>query len=448
MPWFPTFDKTVGQNVLATYSRSMPSLPTDPSERATDTFTGGDRPRIHFTVESGWTNDPHGITHHDGQYHLFHQYVPDRTVWAPHCHWGHAVGPDLLHWRTRPVALAPGEGDDGIWTGSLAVADDGPVILYTATDAHDFALGRVRLARPTDSGWDTWVKGDVVVRAPDDLDVVVFRDPFVRREGAGWRMFVGAGTSSGEALAITYTSADLTNWQYDGIAARRSSREHEPVWMGALWECPQVIEVDGRSVLISSVWDADVLYYAGYGIGDYRDGRFKAQDWGRISFGGSYYAPSFFRDDQGRPCLMFWMRGVQDQQAGWSGALSVPHLLAIRDGKLVVLPHPAWAAAPGRPADLDAVGEAAVRIAWEPDTPGDRIAFEPATALSWDGTQVLLERVGDQTWDAPHSGGRVDIVLDGPVVEAVTTAGVLGGPMVPATSVRVHGGRAQGWVLD
>jgi len=32
---------------------------------------------------------------------------------------GHAVGNNLFELTHLPVALAPGDGDDGIWTGSL-----------------------------------------------------------------------------------------------------------------------------------------------------------------------------------------------------------------------------------------------------------------------------------------------------------------------------------------
>ena len=392
-------------------------------------------------------NDPHGITFHEGRYHLFHQFVPGSTVWAPNCHWGHAVGSDLLHWERRPAALAPGQGDDGIWTGRLVEAEDGARIFYTSTIASDYALGRIRVARPTDESWDGWEKGEFLVDAPADLDIVVFRDPFVRQEGDGWRMFVGAGTSTGDALAVTYTSTDLETWQYDGVTARRASSEVEPVWMGALWECPQIIDVGGRHVLISSVWDADVLYYAGYGIGDYADGRFDAHDWGQISFGGSYYAPSFFRDEEGRPCLMFWMRGVSDAQAGWSSALSLPHLLDVRDGRLVVLPHPAWAAAPGRMVDLAGLTGDPVKVTWTPGAAGDRLELAPSTTLLWDGTEVLLARAGAETWRAPHAGGSVDVVIDGPVLEAVTTGGVLGGPVAPVTSAYAAGGQATGWTI-
>ena len=106
--------------------------------------------------------------------------------------------------------------------------------------------------------------------------------PFVRREASGWRMFVGAAHRDGTAMALSWTSSDLRSWSYDGVVLSRPTAEHEPVWMGALWECPQFFEVDGVDVMVSSVWDADVLHYAGYATGAYRGGRFTAH--GRAAF--------------------------------------------------------------------------------------------------------------------------------------------------------------------
>lgn len=57
-----------------------------------------------------------------------------------------------------------------------------------------------------------------MVEAPDDLDLIAYRDPFVRREGDGWRMFVGAALRDGTAAALSYTSDDLRQWAYSGIA--------------------------------------------------------------------------------------------------------------------------------------------------------------------------------------------------------------------------------------
>ena len=79
------------------------------------------RPALHFTCRDGWINDPLGLTWHDGQYHLFFQYVPQAQGWAPQCHWGHCTSPTLTGWQEQDVALAPGDGDDGVWSDRKSV---------------------------------------------------------------------------------------------------------------------------------------------------------------------------------------------------------------------------------------------------------------------------------------------------------------------------------------
>jgi beta-fructofuranosidase len=391
------------------------------------------RPEFHFTAQSGWINDPHGITSRNGGYDLFYQYVPGSLVWAPNCHWGHAAGPDLFTWEELPVALAPGDGDDGIWTGSLVTDDFGTTrIFYTSVTQPDIGVGKVRIAKPKDDSWLEWEKGNVVVTAPVELDVLAYRDPVVVREGSGWRMFVGAGLQGGKAAALSYTSTDLESWSYEGITAQRSTDEKDPAWTGAMWECPQLFELDGRHVMISSVWDNDVLYYAGYGIGTYSKGVFEAESWGQLTFGPSYYAPSLFRDDRGRACLTFWMRGIQDVDEGWSSAHSVPHVLRLEGDRLVAEPHP----------DLDryharidasqaqhAVSGRAADVVWTPDGSASVLSV-----LSDDEEIVRLEMRRDTIvavcqsgeWEFPYDGGNVRVVIDGPVVEVSSAGGIFG----------------------
>lgn len=407
------------------------------------------RPTLHLTAERGWINDPHGITYRDGRYHLFHQYVPDSLTHRPGCHWGHAVSDDLLTWERRPVALAPGEGDDGIWTGSLVVTGDAPsdaVILYTSVLASDYGMGRVRLASPTDDDWDVWAKGEIVVEPPAELDLIAFRDPFVVPDGDGWRMFVGGATRSGDALAIGYTSDDLTTWRYDGVAAGRSTHEREPVWMGALWECPQLVAIDGRGVMVSSVWDDDVLHYVGYGVGTLDGGRFRAQDWGRLTFGSSYYAPSFFRDADGEPCLMFWMRGVMDEAAGWASCLSVPYRLGVVNDRLVATPHPALAAARGEPWAPGAEIGGPIDAVWSPVSPGSAVVLSAhdgeVARIVVERTRLVLERQGEPAWSMPYTGGPIRLILDGPALEIATGDGVLGAAVSPAVGLATSGGSA------
>lgn len=401
------------------------------------------RPAFHFTADEGWINDPHGITVRDDGYHVFFQYVPGRTSWAPNCHWGHGVGPDLLSLTTLPVSLAPGDRDDGIWTGSLVTDEEGESrIFYTSTTQPAIGIGRVRVATPTDEGWVGWAKGPVVVDAPEGFDLVAYRDPFVVRDPDAWRMFVGAGGVDGTAMALAYRSEDLETWTYEGVALERPTSERDPVWLGALWECPQVAEVDGVHVMVSSVWDDDVLHYAGYALGSYATGRFDAKTWGRLTHGPSYYAPSFFRDAGGRPCLLFWMRGVEDLEAGWASAHSVPYVLGVEGDRLVASPHPDVEGYRQAPVADGVVPGLAADVSWSPR--------EDAPFVVSSGGETMLElrlvagrleaRVGDEVWHLPYDGDGVRVILDAQVVEISCAAGLLGLVSVPAgDSLRIDG---------
>ena len=392
------------------------------------------RPEFHFTAPSGWINDPHGITYRDGRYHLFYQYVPESLVWAPNCHWGHATGPDLFDWTVQPVALAPGDGDDGIWTGSLVTDDAGEsTIFYTSVVQPGIGIGRVRRAHPADPEWLTWAKEGVVATAPAELDIIAYRDPFVFRDGEGWRMFVGAGLADGTATALSYSSADLAEWSYDGIAVQRSTTETQPVWTGALWECPQLFELDGRHVMVTSVWDDDVLHYVIYAVGDYVDGNFTPTSWGRLSYGPSYYAPSFFRDADGKPSLTFWLRHVEDRDAGWASAHSIPHTLSLVGETLVATPH-AGLEKYRREVTTSRIAGLAADCSWQP-APGGHfsVASGPTVlaSLVFDGEGLRIQQ-GSESWPMPFSDGPVRIIVDGPTLEVSTDGGVFAVPVAPA----------------
>ncbi|MCC6497713.1 MAG: glycoside hydrolase family 32 protein [Propionibacteriaceae bacterium] len=392
------------------------------------------RPQFHFTPATGWINDPHGITYRDGGYDVFYQYVPDATVWQPNCHWGHARGEDLLSLQELPVAIAPGEGDDGIWTGSLVIDDDHRArVFYTATHLPDYAIGRIRTATPTDAGWIGWDKGAVVADAPEGLDLVTFRDPFVRREGDLWRMFVGAGSRDGTAMALTYVSEDkLDSWRYDGVALARSTQDTDPIWTGSLWECPQVLPIGDRYAMVTSVWDADNLHYAAYALGSYADGRFRADTWGRLTYGPSYYAPSLFLDSEQRPCLSFWMRGIADPDAGWASAHSIPHLLSLQGDRLVATPHPdieRYHREPG--AGGTPAAALAIDITWTPvadDNLEIRRGSQPVATVSCRQADISIQ-VRDAAWTMPR-GDVLRIIVDGPVLE-LATAGANFGIAIP-----------------
>lgn len=409
--------------------------------------TDASRPRLHFTTQEGWINDPLGLTWHDGRYHLFFQFVPGQTVWGPDQRWGHATSEDLLHWTEGPVALEPGDGDGGIWSGSIAVPEDGgpAALFYTAVDVDDVQVGRARLARPTDDTWTSWDKKDVVATLPEDVDVVAFRDPYVFHDGSTWRMLLGAGLTDGTATALTYRSDDLESWTYAGLLATRHRDEVEPLWTGAVWECPQLFRLGDRWVLTVSVWEPIEPYYEAYAVGDLVDGRFVAESWGRLSYGPSYYAGAAFADRDGGRGLIYWLRDVDGPTGTWASAHSLPHLLELDGNRVVATPHPEVAAArrgaPTHLRDGDAVVAVACDVEMTLDGPGSR------ATLTLDGEVRILAAAAQVSvttpageWSMPIGGTAVRVVVDGPVVEVFTAAGTLAVPVpVPASTGRTLG---------
>ncbi|MGN6742721.1 MAG: glycoside hydrolase family 32 protein [Amnibacterium sp.] len=388
------------------------------------------RPAAHFTPRSGWINDPLGVTWHDGRYHVFVQHVPDGVDWRADISWGHATSEDLVHWAERPVALVPGEGDGGVWSGCLVLDGEDATILYTSVDADRPDLGRIRSARPLDAGWSRWEKGPVVADPAQDAPVTVCRDPFVVRDGDGWRMLVAAALPGRTAAVLTYRSSDLVRWTSDGVLAERAASETDPIPTGELWECPQLLRFGDTAVLLVSVWNAPGPDHVAYAVGSLRDGRFVAGTWRRLTWGAPY-APTVFADRNGEPCILFWIRGVAGD--GWAGALSVPHRLRLVGDRLVLRPHPAVATAGASILRMDGVEPG--RTVMLQDAVGDECA---RITTGRDGVTVLVP--GHRTATLPLTDPADVVVLaDGPVLEVATGVAVFAAPIAPASALTVVG---------
>lgn len=291
-------------------------------------------------------NDPHGVVWHEGSYHLFYQYVPDSVTWSSDCHWGHAVSPDLVHWRTLPPALTPGPDERGCWSGAAVVTDEGAIdIFYTRVQEGDLGHGVVARARPDSDGLH-WAAdpSTPIVPAPAELGAHSFRDPCIFRFEDHWVMVVGAGFRDGRGGLVHFVSDDLMSWTYTGLAAARASTETEPAWSGSIWECPQLFEVDGTWVLVVSVWDDHTLYHVAAATGSYDGQTFVPGRWQQLTFGSSAYAMTSFVDRDGRRCVMSWLREAPNFDPGSAvraGAQSLAYMLNVdSSGRVRLSLHP------------------------------------------------------------------------------------------------------------
>lgn len=305
-------------------------------------------------------NDPNGLVHYDGEYHLFYQYAPDTIEQTGPKHWGHAVSQDLVHWRHLPVALYP-DSSGAVWSGSAVVDwqnsggfqsgdEKALAAFYTAFDrGHQ----EQALAVSTDRGrsWTRYARNPVIPN-PGLRD---FRDPkvFWHAESFRWVMVLVAG----DRVRI-YTSTDLISW-----APASEFGAFEGSHSG-VWECPDLfpLAVDGnpdqtRWVLLVSVGtgsspsggSSGVQYF----IGDFDGTTFTnccAPDetkW--IDYGRDNYAAVTFADippQDGRRILIGWMSNWT--YAGlvptspWRGAMTIPRELQLITGsngpELISLP--------------------------------------------------------------------------------------------------------------
>lgn len=295
------------------------------------------RPRYHFVPPANWMNDPNGLIHWRGQYHLFYQYNPHAPIWGT-IYWGHAASADLLHWHDQPVALSPtpgGSDQDGCWTG-CAVDDDGtPTLIYTGRRGERES---VCLATSQD-GLLTWAQeahNPVITAPPPGLSTTGFRDPYVWREGETWYMVIGSGIAGQGGTALLYRSRDLRHWEYLGPLFVGDAAEH-----GAMWECPNFFSLGDRHVLIVSKFQSSVVLYF---VGTYANHKFTPEREGIVDYGAHFFAPQVMIDQQGRRLIFGWAwegcsEAVQ-RAAGWAGVQSLPRVLSLAPDH-TLLTHPA-----------------------------------------------------------------------------------------------------------
>lgn len=307
------------------------------------------RPGFHVRPASGWVNDPNAPVHVDGTYHLFCQHNPGGTEHGD-VHWAHFSSQDLVHWTTHPIALAPRPGGpdaDGCWSGSAVLVDGEPWLVYSGRlDAVEHETVCVARPLPGHERWAADPEAAVMQSPPEAADLAVFRDPFVWRDGDGFRMLVGAGYRNGTGLALQYRSDDLRAWTPLGPFCTAAHPVVSGRDTGDAWECPQLLRRDERGLLVLSVWRTEggpshVDYVSGRLVGD----RLEPEGSGRLDHGPDFYAPALTVDATGRCLLWGWVWEARDaadvELDGWAGLLTVPRVLGLAaDGTPRMLPAP------------------------------------------------------------------------------------------------------------
>ncbi|WP_019587723.1 glycoside hydrolase family 32 protein [Deinococcus apachensis] len=292
------------------------------------------RPLYHFTAPSGWLNDPNGIAHHGGRWHVYYQHNPRRPQWGD-IHWGHASSEDLVTWRDEPMALAPtpgGADEHGCFSGSFALVNGTPTLYYTG-----WSGGVQTQCMATSRDLITWEKhprNPIIPHPPRRVRSDDFRDPYVFQHAGRWYMALGASLDHDRGAVLLYGTEDGERWTYLHVLYEATRTDQ-----GVMWECPNFFPVGDRWVLVVSVWPG---LGARYFVGTFENKRFQAEREGVIDGDGGAFAHLTAQGADGRVLQWAWINEQRHQDLidvdGWAGALSVPRELSLRNGDLCVQP--------------------------------------------------------------------------------------------------------------
>ena len=272
------------------------------------------RPAYHHTPQYGWMNDPNGMFYKDGEWHLYYQYNPYGSLWE-NMTWGHSVSKDLVHWEALPLAI---EADalGTIFSGSCVVDKDNTAGFgKNAVIAFYTSAGEAQtqsMAYSTDGG-RTFIKYEknpvVTFNAPDFRDPKVFWYDGTNR----WIMMLAVG----QEMQI-WSSANLKDWQ------KESSFGSEYGNHGGVWECPDLLKIEDKWVLICNINPGGPFGGSAtqYFVGDFDGHKFICESMPKVTkwldYGKDHYATvSFSNAPDGRTVVLAWM-------SNWQYANQVP----------------------------------------------------------------------------------------------------------------------------
>ncbi|MDT2674916.1 glycoside hydrolase family 32 protein [Enterococcus dongliensis] len=302
------------------------------------------RLKMHFMTPLGWMNDPNGLVFYQGEYHLFFQFYPYDVEWGP-MHWGHAKSHDGIKWEYLPIALAPSEEYDysnierghGCFSGSAISVENKLVVMYTGNVDGRTPRQTQNIAFSEDGRSFTKYSNNPVIDAFPVEATEDFRDPKIWKKDELYYAVIGT-KKDGKGKAAIYSSPNLKDWDYRGIAAESNGKQ------GDMWECPDLFTLNQQDILIISPMYGTKNSNPYYLLGDfdYETCRFEQSEFFTLDYGKDFYAPQTFTDDKNRRIMIGWMNmwftEMPEKKDGWAGAMTIARELTFKNNKLYQSP--------------------------------------------------------------------------------------------------------------
>ena len=375
----------------------------------------------------GLLNDPNGLVEHGGTYHLCYQWHPFEPAHGLKF-WAHLTSTDLVHWVEQAPALVPSSPHDrhGCYSGSGIVHDGAVRFLYTGNvfSPDGRRLPHQNLATLEPEGRVVKHPANPVVPPPDGYTGDI-RDPKVWAQDGWYWMVLGAQTLDGAGRCCCCNPRTSSP---GSCAARPPVVPRIP---GYMWECPDLVRLDGRDVLVVSPLSdrgegaggpryVDESVYSAGSL-DLTTPASPVRGFQRVDAGPDFYAPQTLADSSGRTIMVAWM-GMPDHDGqpelavkhptaanGWVHCLTVPRELSLDGDALVQWPIAELEALRGEPTTMTGAELAAGTSIGVAGVSGTALDLELAASCAPGGTLGVRLRDGEAgrpvvlTLD-PHAG--------------------------------------------
>ncbi len=323
------------------------------------------RQTYHIQPVTGLLNDPNGFVWHDGKWHLFYQWCPWGAVHGLK-YWYQTVSRDLITWENVGVTIKPDCDLDnkGAYSGSAWPEGDKLQLFYTGNHRDPDWTRIPYTCMYTLFDDNTGEKKAEPLFGPHPDYTEHQRDPKILfDEETGYYYICNGGqTKDKKGCMLIYRSKSLSEgWEFAGKLNVPGFED-----FGGMWECPAIERIGDKDVLIfcpqhmKLIHRGDVTNHNGYILG--------TMDWSTLTFtpDGKFHVLDFGFDSYAAECannspdpaskiLVAWM-GLPDSsyptdEDEWSGCLTLPRELRIRDRRLIQVPLPGLEALRGDEVD-------------------------------------------------------------------------------------------------
>ncbi|WP_276876236.1 glycoside hydrolase family 32 protein, partial [Anaerococcus hydrogenalis] len=205
------------------------------------------RDYFHISPLTGLLNDPNGLFFKENKFHIFYQWYTFKGIHGLK-HWYEVQSPDLINFKNIGLFLKPDKiyKNRGAYSGSAFVENDDVYIVYSGNqkDENENRIPNTVLGKYENGK----IIDEKVIISPNKNYTEHQRDPRIFKKNGFYYLTLGARDKKDHGCLLIYRSKNINkDWEFFGELEIKDFDNK-----AYMWECPDILKVDGKDVLLFS----------------------------------------------------------------------------------------------------------------------------------------------------------------------------------------------------